>query len=72
MGGLIQDIKLIGADLPKLEALREKGRNSFKNILPVVAKVNAPYPLMLMKYIFATASLKRIIFICPKAYKPCR
>ena len=27
MGGLIQDIKLIGADLPKLEALREKGRN---------------------------------------------
>ena len=29
MGGLIQNIKLIGADLPKLEALREKGRNSF-------------------------------------------
>lgn len=29
MGGLIQDIKLKGADLPKLEALREKGRNSF-------------------------------------------
>ena len=31
MGGLIQDIKLRGHDLPKLEALREKGRNSFLN-----------------------------------------